>query len=53
MLGLLSGKILKRVSESIFSQSSQKVACKVKDGKEMTKSLMVLNLLNPIKPGVF
>ena len=48
VLGLLTAMILKRVSESIFFQSNIFTACKVKDGNDAAKSLMVLNLLNII-----
>ena len=35
---------LKRVIESIFLQSNKFTACKVRDGNEEAKSLMVFNL---------
>ena len=40
--------ILKRVSESMFFQSKKFTACKVKDEKEVTNSLMAFNLLKII-----
>ena len=50
MLCLLTVTILERVNESIFFQSNKFIACKVKDEKEVTNSLMVDNLLNIIHP---
>ena len=50
LLGLLTLMILKRVSESIFFQNNKFTACKVKDGKEVASSLMILNLLRIIHP---
>ena len=44
-LGLLTVMILKRVSESIFFQSSKYIAYKVKEGKETAKSLVAFHLL--------
>ena len=44
VLGLITVIILKRVRESIFLQSNKFTACKVRDGKEEAKSLMVFNL---------
>ena len=40
--------ILKRVKESIFIQSNKFTAYKIKDGKEVENSLMVLSLLKII-----
>ena len=44
MLGLITVIILKKVRESIFLQSKKFTACKVRDGKEEAKSLMVFSL---------
>ena len=44
VLGLITIIILKRVRESDFIQSNKFTACKVIDGKEEAKSLMVFNL---------
>ena len=49
-LVLLNVMILKRESESIFFQSNEFTACKVKDGKLLVKSLMVFNLLKILHP---
>ena len=49
-LGLLTVMILKRVSESIFFQSSKSTECKVKDEKEVANSLMSFSLLKIIYP---
>ena len=49
-LGLLTIIILKRMSESIFFQSTKFTACKVKDEKEEANSLMEFNLLKIIHP---
>ena len=45
VLGLLTVMVLKRVSESIFSQSNKFTGCRVKDEKEVANFLMVFNLL--------
>ena len=50
VVGLLTVIILKRVSESIFIESSKFTACKVKNEKEVTNSLIVFNLLKIIHP---
>ena len=50
VLGLLTIIILKRVSENIFFQSIKFTTCKVKDEKEVTNSLIALNLLTIIHP---
>ena len=50
VLGLFTAMILKRVSESIYFQSNKFTTCKVKGEKEVTNSLMALNLLKIIHP---
>ena len=50
VLVLLTVVTLKIVSESIYFQSNIFIGCKVKDGKEVAQSLMVLNLLKIIHP---
>ena len=45
LLALLTVMVLQKVSEIIFFKSNKFTAYKVKDGKDVTKSLMVLNLL--------
>ena len=50
VLHLLTVMILKRVSESIFFQSSKFTACYVKHGKEGANTLMLFNLLKTIPP---
>ena len=41
VLGLITVIILKRVGENIFFQSNKLTACKVRNEKEVAKSLMV------------
>ena len=50
VLVLLTVVALKIVSESIYFQSNIFIGWKVKDGKEVAQSLMVLNLLKIIHP---
>ena len=45
LLVLLTVMVLQKVSEVIFFKSNKFTAYKVKDGKDVTKSLMELNLL--------
>ena len=44
VLGLITVIILKKVRERIFFQSNKLTTCKDTDGKEVAKSMMVLNL---------
>ena len=44
--------ILKRVGEVIFFQSNKYTARKVRDGKEVSKYLMVFNLCDAFNPCV-
>ena len=44
VLGLITVIIMKKVRESIFFQSNKLTTCKDIDGKEVAKSMMVLNL---------
>ena len=50
VLDLITEIALKRVRESIFFQSNKFTACKVRDRREVAKSLMVFNLPNMIHP---
>ena len=50
VLGLLTVMVLKKVSESILFQHIKVAACKVKDEKEVTNSLIIFNLLKIIHP---
>ena len=43
-LGLITAIILKKMRESIFFHSNKFTPCKVADGKEVAKSLMIFNL---------
>ena len=52
VLDLLSVMTLERVSENIFFQCNKFMACKIKDEKELTNSLMVFNVLNIIHPSL-
>ena len=44
VLGLITVIILKSMKESFFFQRNTFTACNVRDGKEVTKSLMIFNL---------
>ena len=50
MLGLLRVMILEIVSESIFSKNNKFNAWKIQDEKIVANSLMMLNMLNTIRP---
>ena len=50
MLGLIIVIIFKIVREIIYFQTNKFVTCKVRDGKEMAKCLMVFNLHKIIHP---
>ena len=50
MLGLLRVMILEIVSESIFSKNNKFNAWKIQDEKIVANSLMMLNMLNAIRP---
>ena len=50
VLVLLTATILKRLTECIFFQSNECIACKVKDEKEVENYLMAFSLLKIIHP---
>ena len=50
MLGLLTVMILEIVSESIFFKNNKFNAWKIQDEKIVANSLMMLNMLNTIRP---